>query len=70
MFDISLALTISRVPEYVCTSQELYSHLSSMLSERGIDNQFARSLLEFSTVLEHHHYIAFLEKMRSFVKQK
>lgn len=49
---------------------DLYSYLSSMLSERGIDNKFLRSLLQFSTTLEHHHYITFLEKLRSFVKEK
>ncbi|XP_031550461.1 complement component 1 Q subcomponent-binding protein, mitochondrial-like [Actinia tenebrosa] len=47
----------------------LYTMLLNMLSERGVDDPFAHWLLEYSTALEHQHYIKFLQDLHGFIKQ-
>jgi len=47
----------------------MYDLLMDMLQERGIDDQFGKKLIEYSTVYEHSQYVAFLEKLRKFVSQ-
>jgi len=44
--------------------------LLNMLAERGVDSGFAQWLLEYSTTLEHQHYIKFLEDLQGFIKQQ
>lgn len=41
-----------------------------MLSERGIDNEFLTDLLKKSTLLEHEHYLKFLQSLQDFLVQK
>ena len=50
--------------------QNLHLMLSNMLADRGVDTDFAKWLLEYSTSLEHHHYIKFLEDLQGFIKQQ
>lgn len=49
--------------------QNLYTMLINMLAERGVDSGFAQQLLDYSTALEHHYYIKFLENLENFIKQ-
>jgi complement component 1 Q subcomponent-binding protein len=44
----------------------LYDLLMNLLEERGISNQFAEKLMEFSTSYEHKLYIGLLERLKSF----
>ncbi|KAI3380441.1 hypothetical protein SNEBB_001667 [Seison nebaliae] len=44
----------------------LYDKLLSVLEERGIGEQFANSLANFSTAYEHLQYVRLLEKLREF----
>ena len=41
-----------------------------MLTERGINNEFLTDLLKKSTILEHRHYVQFLEGLQDFLAQK
>jgi len=45
----------------------LYDLLMNMLEERGVCNEFAAQLVEFSTTYEHSQYIGLLEKLKNFV---
>ncbi|KAK3752748.1 hypothetical protein QZH41_018707, partial [Actinostola sp. cb2023] len=47
----------------------LYTMLINMLAERGVDTGFAHWLLDYSTALEHDHYIRFLEDLEGFFHQ-
>lgn len=44
----------------------LYDLLMNYLEEKGISNEFAEKLSEFSTSYEHHQYVGFLEKLSKF----
>ncbi|XP_062573878.1 complement component 1 Q subcomponent-binding protein, mitochondrial-like [Saccostrea cucullata] len=59
---------------YVCSGEtmdgEMYEKLMDMLDERGIDNEFAKELIDFSTNYEHGEYIKFLNTFKSFVDEK
>ena len=48
----------------------LYELLLGMLTERGINNEFLTDLLKKSTILEHQHYVKFLEGLQDFLTQK
>ncbi|KAK7088743.1 complement component 1 Q subcomponent-binding protein, mitochondrial-like [Littorina saxatilis] len=47
----------------------LYDLLMDMLDERGINEEFANQLVEFSTSYEHTRYLAFLKHLKSFVEK-
>ncbi|XP_001636648.2 complement component 1 Q subcomponent-binding protein, mitochondrial [Nematostella vectensis] len=47
----------------------LYTMLLNMLAERGVDNSFGHWLLDFSTAIEHQHYIKFLKNLQGFVEE-
>lgn len=49
---------------------DLYGMLMQMLMERGVNVNFANQLLEFSTSVEHRHYIKFLKDLKKFVDVK
>lgn len=49
---------------------DLYEKLMTTLSERGIDQAFAESLLELSSIVEHEQYVVFLENLEGFAKGK
>jgi hypothetical protein len=40
----------------------------NVLEERGIGEEFANQMMEFSTAYEHKQYIGLLEKMKDFAK--
>ena len=44
----------------------LYDMLLNILEDRGVDQQFAKSLIEYSTVYEHSQYVSLLENMKKF----
>lgn len=46
---------------------QLYDLLMNLLEERGVTNEFAEQLVEFSTSYEHGLYIGLLEKLKGFV---
>ncbi|CAF0745766.1 unnamed protein product [Didymodactylos carnosus] len=48
---------------------ELYDKLLNVLEERGIGEQFANQLMDFSTAHEHKQYISLLEKLQQFVEK-
>jgi len=48
----------------------LYKMLSNTLYERGVNNDFAQSLLEISTIVEHKTYVDFLQDLKSFFNAK
>jgi len=48
---------------------QLYDLLMNLLEERGITNEFAEQLIEFSTSYEHGQYIGLLEKLKNFVSK-
>jgi complement component 1 Q subcomponent-binding protein len=48
--------------------ENLYDLLLNLLDERGIGEQFANELAEFSTSYEHQQYIGLLEKLQKFSK--
>ncbi|CAF0724261.1 unnamed protein product [Brachionus calyciflorus] len=48
--------------------ENLYDLLLNLLDERGIGEQFANELAEFSTSYEHQQYIGLLEKLQKFTK--
>jgi len=45
---------------------DLYKMLVNTLYERGLNNDFANSLLEISTMVEHKEYVDFLQDLKSF----
>lgn len=47
----------------------LYDLLMNLLEERGVTNDFAEQLIDFSTAHEHGLYISLLEKLRDFVSK-
>lgn len=47
--------------------QNLYDHFMDMLDDRGINDDFIKELVEFSTAFDHTHYVKFLEGLKSFV---
>ncbi|CAF1068943.1 unnamed protein product [Didymodactylos carnosus] len=48
---------------------ELYDKLLNVLEERGIGEEFANQLMDYSTAHEHKQYINLLEKLQQFVKK-
>lgn len=42
----------------------------TMMSERGVNNEFVTDLVSKSTMLEHQHYMQFLEGLQDFLTQK
>ncbi|KAH7639650.1 complement component 1 q subcomponent-binding protein [Dermatophagoides farinae] len=44
----------------------LYDLLMNVLEGRGIDQQFAKKLIEYSTIYEHNLYVGLLENMKKF----
>jgi len=44
----------------------LYDILLNVLEERGIGEEFANQMMEFSTAHEHKQYIGLLEKLKDF----
>ncbi|XP_070497440.1 complement component 1 Q subcomponent-binding protein, mitochondrial [Chironomus tepperi] len=44
----------------------LYDLLMNFLEEKGISNEFAEKIIEFSTAYEHHQYISLLEGLSKF----
>ena len=44
----------------------LYDLLMNVLEVRGIDQQFAKNLIEYSTIYEHDLYVGLLENMKKF----
>eukprot|EP00794_Sanderia_malayensis_P014150 gene14150-15627_t len=48
----------------------LYSLLNNTLYERGVNNEFAESLLEISTAVEHKLYVDFLQDLKTFFGAK
>ena len=49
--------------------QNLYDLMMDMLDERGINEEFANQLVEFSTAYEHSRYLAFLKDLKSFAEK-
>lgn len=47
---------------------QLYDILLNMLEERGMGEDFASELAEFSTSYEHLQYVGLLEKLEEFAK--
>ena len=47
---------------------QLYDILLNMLEERGMGENFANELAEFSTSYEHLQYVNLLEKLQEFSK--
>jgi len=47
---------------------QLYDILLNLLDERGLGEQFANEMAEFSTSFEHSQYISLLEKLKEFSK--
>ena len=45
---------------------QLYDMLMNILEDRGIDQEFAKSLTEYSTVYEHSQYVSLLENLKKF----
>ena len=43
--------------------------MMDMLDERGINEEFANQLVEFSTAYEHSRYLAFLKDLKSFAEK-
>lgn len=41
-----------------------------MLAERGVNDEFVKDLLKKSTILEHQHYMQFLEGLQDFLTQE
>ena len=54
----------------VFSLQNLYKLLLNALYERGINNDFARDLLDTSTVIEHKEYVNFLQDLKGFFSAK
>ena len=50
--------------------QTLYKLLLNTLYERGINNEFAKDLLEISTLMEHKEYVGFLQDLKGFFSAK
>ncbi len=48
----------------------MYDMMLGMLEERGIDEKFVNSLVEFSTTYEHNKYVGFLEQLKEFAERK
>jgi complement component 1 Q subcomponent-binding protein, mitochondrial len=48
---------------------DMYDILLKLLEERGIGEQFANQLMEFSTAYEHRQYVGLLDKLQDFIKQ-
>eukprot|EP00795_Rhopilema_esculentum_P015990 gene15990-7323_t len=48
----------------------LYKLLLNTLYERGINNEFAKDLLEISTIMEHKEYVGFLQDLNGFFSAK
>jgi complement component 1 Q subcomponent-binding protein, mitochondrial len=46
--------------------KQLYDILLNLLEERGIGEDFASDLAEFSTSYEHLQYVSLLEKLKDF----
>lgn len=47
----------------------LYDLFMDMLDERGINEEFANQLVDFSTSYEHSRYLDFLKSLKSFVEK-
>lgn len=50
--------------------QYLYDLLMNFLEEKGISNEFAEKLSDFSTAYEHSAYISLLEGISKFTIEK
>ena len=50
--------------------QSLYKLLHNTLYERGINNEFAKELLQMSTTVEHKEYVNFLQDLKGFFSAK
>lgn len=48
----------------------MYDLLINLLQERGIDQNFARSFIDFATAYEHNQYVGLLEKLKNFISRK
>ena len=48
----------------------MYDLMMDLLHERGVDQQFARSLIEYTTVYEHSQYVGLLVKLKDFFSKK
>lgn len=49
--------------------QNLYDLLMDMLDERGINDEFANQLVDFSSSYEHSKYVEFLKNLKSFAEK-
>lgn len=45
---------------------DMYDRLMDLLAEKGVDDDFSQSLIEWSTTYEHHSYINLLNSIKSF----
>jgi complement component 1 Q subcomponent-binding protein len=48
----------------------MYDLMMDLLQERGVNQDFSKKLIEYSTVYEHSQYVGLLEKLKSFINQK
>lgn len=48
----------------------MYDLMMDLLHERGINQDFAKKLIEYTTVYEHSQYVGLLQKLKSFISQK
>ncbi|XP_054156996.1 conserved regulator of innate immunity protein 3-like [Oppia nitens] len=48
----------------------MYDLMMDLLHERGIDHDFARSLIDYTTVYDHQQYVGLLEKLQTFLSKK
>ena len=48
----------------------MYDLMMDLLFERGVDQEFARSLVQYTTVYEHSLYVSLLTKLKDFLAQK
>lgn len=44
----------------------LYDMLMSILEDRGVDQEFAKNLIDYSTIYEHGQYVGLLENLNKF----
>lgn len=55
---------------YPYFKQTLYKLLLNTLYERGVNNEFAKDLLDMSTTIEHKEYVDFLQDLKGFFSAK
>ncbi|CAG2181533.1 unnamed protein product [Oppiella nova] len=48
----------------------MYDLMMDLLHERGVDQEFAKQLIDYTTVYDHTQYVGLLEKLRDFVAKK